>query len=267
MEIKRHPLAFILKLMSLSTPITDVQNRHVTIRRYTNQPVTDEMVDAILESARRGAPTSSNYQTYSVIVVRNPETKAKLAELAGGQEHVATCPVFFAFCADISRLSVACQMHGKELVRGLETTLVSSVDAALVGMSANTAAESFGLGVVMIGGMRNHPEEAARVLGLPDGCYVVFGMCIGWPDEALRPVQKPRLPQELIVHRERYSPDRFEAVADKLAAHDSELATHYESLGRNLDSAAWSGPIANRLSSRRRANLRPELERLGFVFE
>ena len=248
--------------MTLSTPITDVQNKHVTIRDFLNKDVSDEMVTTILKAARR-APTSSNAQTYSIVVVRNPETKKQLAELAGGQKHVETCPVFFAFCADTSRLAAACKMHGKELVQGTETMLVSSVDAALVGMSANTAAESFGLGVVMIGGMRNHPEAVAKLLGLPVGAYVVYGMCIGWPNEETRPAQKARLADELVVHYEKYS----EAdPAEKLAEYDELLKEHYDVYG-NRHEAAWTGPIANRLSKARRTNLRPELERLGFRFE
>lgn len=249
--------------MSISTPVTDIQKKHVTIRQFTDQEVSDEMVNAILDAAVR-APTSSNMQTYSIVVVRNPETKKQLAVLAGNQKHIEVCPVFFAFCADISRLDASCKMHGTELVKGMETTLVSSVDAALVGMSANTAAESFGLGVVMIGGMRNHPEDVAKLLGLPEGCYVVYGMCIGWPDEAAIPEQKPRMSKGLIIHHEQYD---LSGQSAKIAEYDAELAKHYESEGRNLDAAAYSGPIAKRLSSARRTNLRPELERLGFSFE
>ena len=249
--------------MSNSTPTTELQTKHVTIRQFTERDVSDEMVNNILDAARR-APTSSNMQTYSVVVVRNPETKKQLAVLAGGQKHVETCPVFFAFCADISRLDAACKMHGETLVKGLETTLVSCVDAALVGMSANTAAESFGLGVVMIGGMRNHPYDAAKLLGLPDGCYVVYGMCIGWPVEEKVPDQKPRLPRDLVIHYEQYDNSHVE---EKLSQHDIELAEHYEAQGRNLNAAAFTGPIASRLNSARRTNLRPELEQLGFKFE
>lgn len=256
--------------MTISTPTIahssatiDVQNRHVTIRDFLDQDVSDETVSTILAAARR-APTSSNMQTYSVVVVRNPETKKKLAVLAGNQKHVETCPVFFAFCADISRLAAACEMHGTELVRGYETTLVSSVDAALVGMSANTAAESLGLGAVMIGGMRNQPEQVARLLGLPKGVYVVFGMCIGWPNEAVRPEQKPRMTDELVIHYEVYSAAGQAAL---LAAYDKDLAAHYNTQGTNLDEAAWSGPIAKRLNKPTRTNLRPELERLGFCFD
>lgn len=248
--------------MTLSNPVTEIQNKHVTIRDFLDKDVSEEMVTSILKAARR-APTSSNAQTYSIVVVRNPDTKAKLAELAGGQKHVATCPVFFAFCADTSRLAAACKMHGKELVQGTETMLVSSVDAALVGMSANTAAESFGLGAVMIGGMRNHPEDVAKLLNLPEGAFVVYGMCIGWPNEETRPPQKARLQDDLVVHYESYNQAD---PAEKLAEYDKVLAGHYDVYG-NKHEAAWTGPIAGRLSKARRTNLRPELERLGFKFE
>ena len=115
------------------------------------------------------------------MVVRNPETKQELAVLAGNQKHIETCPVFVAICADITRLRRACELHGETLAQNLENSMVSIVDASLVGMSLNTVAESLGYGTVMIGGIRNHPKEAADVLGLPDGVFVVYGMCIGVP--------------------------------------------------------------------------------------
>jgi len=251
------------KVKALSTPITEVQQHHVTIRAFTDRPVSDELVQTLLNAGRR-APTSSNYQTYSIMVVRNPETKKQLAVLAGNQKHVETCPVFFAFCADISRLEFACEMHGKPLVKSLETTLVSSIDAALVGMSIQTAAESFGLGAVMIGGMRNHPRQVAELLGFPSGVYVAFGMCIGWPEPSQIPSQKPRLPADLVIHYEQYNTND---PRDLLEQYDRDLAVHYGGQNRNLNAAAWTGVIADRLSKPRRPNLRPELETMGFEFK
>jgi len=248
---------------TFTTPVTDTLNNHVTIRHFTDRPIPPGMLDAILDAARR-SPTSSNMQTYSMIVVRDPATKQVLAQLANNQKHVETCDVFVAFCADIHRLETAVAMHDLTLAISLETTLVATIDAALVGMSVQTAAESFGLGAVMIGAMRNHPLQAARLLGLPEGVYVVYGMCLGWPDEELRPLQKPRLPRDLVIHHERYS------HADQrplLAAHDQELAAHYGSLGRNLHEDAWTGPIAQRLQTPARPHLRHQLEELGFSFE
>ena len=46
------------------------------------------MVRAILNAACR-APTSSNLQAYSLIVVRNSDVRKQLSMLTGNQQHVA----------------------------------------------------------------------------------------------------------------------------------------------------------------------------------
>jgi len=248
---------------TLTTPVIDTLLSHVSIRQYRPDPIPQPMLTAILEAARR-SPTSSNMQAYSFVVVLDQATKAQLAELAGNQRHVAECPVFVAVCADISRLQRAAEIHGASLAQNTENTLVATIDAAIAGMSLATAAESFGLGTVMIGGMRNHPAEAAQLLGLPDGVYIVYGMCLGWPDEAQIPPQKPRLPADLIIHYERYDTSD---TADKLREHDTELREHYELLGRNGNHAAWTGIIADKFSTPKRPDLRTTLEKMGFSFE
>ncbi len=246
-----------------SSPVADVLNERVTVRFFCDKPIPEAMLSTILAAARR-SPTSSKMQTYSMIVVRDQAVKKQLAVLSGNQKHVETCPVFIAFCADISRLEIACEMHGRSLEKTLETTLVSTVDAALVGMSVNSLAESFGLGAVMIGGMRNHPQAAAELLGCPPGVYVVYGMCIGWPQEEKVPPQKPRMPAELIIHYETYAADDPRPLLEQ---YDQELAVHYESQGRNLNRAAYTGVIANRLDKPSRPHMHDTLHEMGFRFD
>ena len=246
-----------------TTPVIETLNNHVSIRDYSGKPIPDEMLRVMLNAARR-SPTSSNMQAYSFVVVRNPETKKQLAVLAGNQKHVETCDVFVAICADTRNLEIACQLHGKSLARNLENLLVSSVDASLAGMSLATAAESFGLGYVMIGGMRNHPQEVAELLGFPQGVYVVYGMCLGWRIEDEIPPQKPRLPEDLVIHYERYDASD---PTEKLRAHDAELSEHYVSQGRNLHPAAWTGVVASKFSQFLRPHLRSTLEKMGFSVE
>ena len=240
--------------------VIETQMKHVTIRSFMPDAIENEMLESILEAGRR-APTSSNMQAYSIVVVRDPDKKNALAELAGGQQHIIDCPVFVAFCADLHRLNVACQMHGQEMTPNFETYTIATIDAALVGMSVQTAAESCGLGAVMIGAMRNDPQRAAELLGLPPQVYVVYGMCLGWPIEEKIPPQKPRLPQELVVHQEKYGTDSW---TERIEEHDAELAEHYAALGRNLDAAAWSGVMAKILTRRNGRNNLPVLEKMGF---
>jgi nitroreductase len=246
------------------TAVTQTLNQHASVRKFSDKPVPDGMLDAILEAARR-SPTSSNMQTYSIIIVRNMETRQKLAVLAGNQKHIEQCDVFVGFLADIHRLGIASQMHGETLTKTLETSLVATIDAALVGMSVQTAAESFGLGAVMVGGMRNQPQAVADLLGFPPGVYMVYGMSIGWPaEDAVAAELKPRLPEKLVIHHEQY--DQGD-VRPLIEAYDAQLADYYGQQNRNQHPSAWSGPIAKRLNKAVRPYLRQTLKGMGFRFD
>lgn len=245
-----------------STATSETLSKRVSIRKYRDEAIPDAMLHTILNAARR-SPTSSNMQAYSLIVIRNPETKAKLAASAGNQEWIRTCDVFLAICADIHRLEQACLMHGATLGKNLELSLLATVDASLVGMSIATVAESFGLGHVMIGGMRNRPQYNADLLGCPSGVFVVYGMCLGFPDQTKIPAQKPRLPESVVIHHEQYQAVDREALQD----HDEALAKHYEKQGRNLNKAAWTGVMADKFGQYKRPELRQTLEAMGFKFD
>ncbi|MCP4420806.1 MAG: NADPH-dependent oxidoreductase [Chloroflexi bacterium] len=252
------------KTRMYETAVTQTLNQHFSVRSFIDKPVPDEMLHAVLNAARR-SPTSSNMQTYSIIVVHSPETRQKLAVLAGNQKHVEQCNVFVGFLADINRLGVVSQMHGQVLAKSLELTQIAIVDAALVGMSVQTAVESFGLGAVMVGGMRNQPQAVADLLGFPPGVFMLFGMSIGWPAEDATPASlKPRLPEELVIHHEQYSQTNPRPLIEQ---YDAQLADYYGQQERNQHPAAWSGPIAKRLSKPPRPHMRQMLEGLGFKFD
>jgi len=68
--------------------ILEVLTSRKSIRRYKPDPIPEEMLDKILESAR-WAPTGENYQPWRFIVVRDPETKRKIGALAKQGRRVA----------------------------------------------------------------------------------------------------------------------------------------------------------------------------------
>ena len=237
----------------------------VSVRRYTDRPVDDAHVEAVLRAAFR-APTSSNIQSYSVVVVRDPETLKQLSVVTSNQRHVAEAPVFLAFCADMARIETAMTGYGHDIDgNNLEMGLVCSIDAALVGMSASLAAESLGLQGVMIGAIRNDATEAARILGLPHRVYCVYGMVLGWPAEA--PPPKPRMPYDAVVHYERYVERRSaRSMEEAVAAYDAELAAHYRGQGRTTNDDSWTADVAKKFSVRPRQKLRGDLAGQGFDF-
>jgi len=233
----------------------------VSIRKFDDAPVPDALVDTVLEAAFR-APTSSNIQSYSVVVVRDAESRARLSAVTGNQAHVAATPVFLAFCADLTRIAHALEKHGHSIAdNNLEIGLVSSIDATLVGMSAYLAAESVGLKGVMIGGVRNDPQAVAEILGLPHRVYCVFGMCLGWPAGA--PPQKPRMAFGAMVHRERYDGAGMAAALDD---YDAALATHYQAVGKATTADSWTHDVDAKFQPPPREGLRQALKARGFDF-
>ena len=228
----------------------------VSVRKFGPNPVPDEILTTVLRAGCR-APTSSNIQAYSLIVIRDVEKRRELSVLAGNQTHVADTPVLLAVCADLSRARRACELHGRPFAgENMEIGLVATVDATLAGMSVMLAAESLGLGCVMIGGMRNKPVETARLLGLPAGAFVVFGMCLGWPVE--RPEMRPRVPDDGVIHLDRYDESRTDAI---LNAYD-QMVTQ-----KGDGTMTWTARIARDFSTARRSDLRACLAALGLAFE
>lgn len=242
-----------------------VLRRRVSVRRYKDEPVEEKVIEAVLRAAFR-APTSSNIQAYSVIVVRDREVLKRLSVVTGNQRHVAEAPLFLAFCADLTRVEQALRVRGGSIDdNNLELGLVASIDAALVGMSAYLAAESLGLCGVMIGAVRNDAVATAAILGLPKRVYCVFGMCLGWPAEA--PKQKPRMAYEAMVHYDRYGVTRDGGdPTASLDAYDTTLAAHYAAVGKPTTPDSWSHDVAKKFSAARRENLRRELKERGFDF-
>ena len=256
------------ELDELGLPTSDtiraLQNR-VSVRKYTDQPVTDQEVEAILRAAFR-APTSSNIQSYSVVIVRDKDILAKLAPVTGNQKHVAEAPVFLAFCADMTRIEHAMKTNGESIDdNNFEMGLVTSVDAALVGMSASLAAESLGIKGVMIGAIRNNAVKTAEILGLPHRVYCVFGMVLGWPDEA--PEQKPRMPYDAMVHLDQFGqhPNGM-TLEDGLKQYDRELAAHYRGQGRTTNDDSWTAELVKKFAPMPREKLRSEETHQGFDF-
>ncbi len=181
-------------------------NSHGSVRRYTDDPVTDEQIERIISAAQR-APTSSNLQAYSILVVRNQETKSRLAQLAGDQQHVRECAALFVFCPDLYRLRRICEETGYNFRHEyFEYSLLAIVDAALAGQNALLALEAMGLGGCMIGGLRTRAEEVAETLKLPPLVFALFGLTVGVP--ARKRKVKERLAPAVIRHDEQYDAEQ-----------------------------------------------------------
>ncbi|WP_212745063.1 nitroreductase family protein [Hydrogenophaga sp. 2FB] len=186
-------------------PVIQTLLQHRSVRSYTPADVSDDVLRLMLAAAQ-SASTSSNLQCWSVVAVRDPERKQRLAALAGDQRHVRACPLFLVWLVDLARLDATGQRFQlrSAALDYMEMLMVGVIDATLAAQNAAVAAEAQGLGIVYIGGMRDRPEEVAAELGLPPRTVAVFGMCVGYPDPGRATAIKPRLPVAAVLHHERY---------------------------------------------------------------
>lgn len=250
---------------SAGSPIIDHLLAHRSVRAYLPDPVDDDQLAAILAAAQSAA-SSSNLHAWSVVAVRDPARKARLAELAGDQAHIRQAPLLLVWLADLARLEQVANEVGEThaALDYLEMFEVGVIDAALAAQNAVTAAESLGLGTVYIGAMRNRPEEVATELQLPPRVVAVFGLCVGKPDPAQPAAVKPRPPQSVVLHRETYS---LPAQTAGLEQYDTAMSAFYASQGMKVR-GTWSNHSAKRVRDTQalsgRDRLMEALNGLGF---
>jgi nitroreductase len=238
---------------------------HRSVRTYLPDPLPPGTLEYLIAAAQ-SASTSSNLQTWSVVAVEDPARKARLAELASGQKHIVQCPLYLVWCVDLARLRRAAEERqiGLEGLDYLEPFIVGVVDAALAAQNAAIAVESFGLGYVLIGAMRNHPEEVAAELGLPPHVMALFGMCVGYPDPGVPTGIKPRLPQPAVLHREQYSAEPQSAA---FAEYDKRIRAFQRE--QRMTEIDWTQQVTTRVqtaaSLHGRDRIREALGILGFA--
>ncbi|MGE5614570.1 MAG: nitroreductase family protein [Bacillota bacterium] len=167
--------------------VLDAIRERRSIRRYSPRMVEDEKLEKVLEAARL-APSANNRQSWKFVVVKDRETRQKLAEAAGAQAFVGQAPVVIVGCGTDPDSVMKCGQHRY------------TVDLSIATAYMILEACELGLGTCWIG---HFDENTVKdILGVPANVRVVTMMPIGYPDEA--PSPRPRKKLEEIVCYERY---------------------------------------------------------------
>ncbi|NLQ17438.1 oxygen-insensitive NADPH nitroreductase [Marinomonas sp. M1K-6] len=241
-------------------PILQAQNNHKSIRQYTEQAIDPVLLQQLIQSAQ-GAASSSFIQAYSLVQVTIPENRHQIATLAGGQKWVESAAEFFVICADLTRVEYCSLEQGLgELEGNTEHFIAATTDATFFAQNLMLGAESVGLGAVFIGGIRNDPAQVAELLNLPNQVYPIFGLCLGYPDA--EPDLKPRLPVDVILHKDSYDSSR---CASDVNAYDAQMQAYYQSRGDNQKASNWSEQTAAAVQKKKREHMLGFLQQQGFL--
>lgn len=232
---------------------------HRSIRSFEDRPLTQEQIQTIVESAQ-AASTSSFIQAYSIIGITDKEKKTRLAELANHQSYVENNGHFFVFCADLHRHALIGKMEGKEVEPSIESTekfMVALIDAALAAQNAVIAAESMGLGICYIGGIRNNLEEVVKLLQTPERVIPLFGIAIGYPAKISG--QKPRLPFKHVYHENVYEENEQKYI-EELQEYNQIIQKYYVERTAGKRNDTWTSQMGTMLEKQSRMYMKDFVE-------
>lgn len=169
-----------------------------SIRKFSDQPVQPEKLQAVLEAVQQ-APSWSNRQCWSLVVVQDQQVRASISELSfvesffstygyksnPAQKGLAQAPIVLVACADP-------QQSGD--LRGEQYFMA---DLGIASQNLMLAAHDLGLGTVFVGVFDE--EQLKGLLGIPPHIRIVGLFPLGYPATEAKG-GPPRKPLAEFVH-------------------------------------------------------------------
>ena len=196
----------------------EVMKNHRSIRRFTEEKVSKELLEEIVECGTRASNTG-NMQLYSVIATQEEPLRSELCGLHFGQ--CATAPLFLTVCTDVYRYHRYCRVNGCDEPYGNLLWLLSAlVDASLFAQNLCIAAEAKGLGFCHLGTVMYNTEKIAELLKCPKGVVPVITLAMGHPAEEGR--LSERLGTDAVMHSEVYHDPTDEEIVKMHEVRDND---------------------------------------------
>ena len=199
--------------------IFEAINTQRAMRRLKPDPVPDELIWKLLDAAVK-APSGGNRQPWNFIVIRDAETKAKIAEWYLDGWNTAYGPFRQAAMASpaIARTYSSADRlanHLAEVPVLIMVTLDPARVAPVTPPGANVfpavqnlllAARALGLGATLTTVYRTHEAEVKQLLGIPETVETMALVPIGYPAGKFGPTA--RLPVESVTYWEKWGGTR-----------------------------------------------------------
>jgi FMN reductase [NAD(P)H] len=242
-----------------------------SIRKFLNKPISKELLTLLLAAAQ-SAPSKSNLQQYSILVIQDQNIKNEISNLIGNTKWALTAPIFFLYLADIRRNIKITNDRGYEYKNNnVDTFMNGVIDAALSMQSTICASESLGLGVCPISMIRNIIEEVKVICKLPKGVFPIAGLALGWPDQKSN--VSIRLSQDIVIHFDKYNEkdliqkiNKYDEIVFKKDPIPENKQRHVDLYGV-AKKGTWSENISRQLSVPERSNFKNWLKKNGFNLE
>jgi len=180
------------------------------IRHFSEQPVSDEAVETMLNAAIR-APNGGNRQPWRFVVIRDADLKRRLGQwyLAAWQAATADMEALtqpYRHGAELAQqmatvpvLILACIDHGDAGTRPGPVTRGASIYPAVQNLML--AARALGLGTVLTTLHTQYESEMKALLNIPETVETAALIPVGYPAEGSRFGRARRRPlSEVVFH-------------------------------------------------------------------
>ena len=147
-----------------------------SIRRYTDEPVSEEMIRTLLKAGMY-APSANNRQPWHFVVIRDPALREQIITIHAHAKMLRQAPLAIAVCADTTR-----------------SERYWALDCAAATQNILLAAHALGLGAVWLAVYPNPTRVPAlsKLLHLPEHVTPVSMVAVGHPAEQKGPVERFR---------------------------------------------------------------------------
>lgn len=196
----------------MKNTILELMNSRASCRSFLDREIPPEVMERILECTTK-TPSTSGFQNYSVIVVRNREKLRLLGEYSMNQKFIGKAPAAILFCIDLERERKIIEERPAPWKEDFNfvNLLTKTMDTAIAAQTLCLAAEAEGLRSVFIANILNHPEEVSRLLELPDRVIPSLMVVIGYGKG--KEIISPKYDKRILVHEERYHDIKKEEIA------------------------------------------------------
>ena len=193
-------------------PVLEAMLRRKSIRRYTIEVPSDEVVTTIVRAGQQ-APFAA--QLGSLLLSRQQK------------KNPFGAPLLFTICADVYRLErIMAARNWKLVTNDLSLLLFAVQDAAYMAQNIVIAAESLGLGSCFLGNTPYRAEKIAEEYRLPERVFPIVQLTMGYPDED--PPVRPRYPIEFTLFEDTYPELSEETIHEAMDVMDEGyLAQEY----------------------------------------
>jgi len=190
---------------------------HASIRQFTDQDVSDEVIEQL---ARAGQQAAFTGQMYACVYTRCQDKRQELTKFFG--QLPLKGPVFMLYCLDFRKLEKFIASKGRTNTANDTMMMFLGIqDVAYFAQNMVLAAESMGLGTVFLGSAPNFAPELSAMFNLPDRVYPVVGMVLGYPAEHPKP--RPRIPTKYVLFKDEYNDLSDMDVDEALSVMDAGL--------------------------------------------